>query len=415
MHWLTAAFLFFLLAGASFRVWLALRQIRNVQAHRGRVPVPFDQEISLEEHSKAAAYTAARTRLGIFAGIWDTALMLLWTLGGGLALVDIFWRQWDLPMLWTGVAFILATFIFMSIVSLPFSIYQTFVVEARFGFNRTTPRLFVTDMVKALALSLLIGGPLLALILWLMARAGDYWWVYAWVAWVTFSLAMTWAFPRFISPLFNKFAPLEDKDLKTRIETLLKRCGFKSEGIFVMDGSRRSSHGNAYFTGMGNNKRIVFFDTLMESLEPGEVEAVLAHELGHFRKHHIRKRLLLSFAMSLVGLAILGWLKSQAWFYSALGMDVASDHAALMLFLLVVPVFTFPVTPLGAYLSRRHEFEADEYASEQSDASSLISALVKLYKDNATTLTPDPLHSGFYDSHPPAPVRVARLAELAKG
>jgi len=415
MHWLTAAFLFFLLAGASFRVWLALRQIRNVQAHRDRVPVPFDQEISLEEHSKAAAYTAARTRLGIFAGIWDTALMLLWTLGGGLALVDIFWRQWDLPMLWTGVVFILATFIVMSILSLPFSIYQTFVVEARFGFNRTTLRLFVTDMVKALALSLIIGGPLLALILWLMARAGDYWWVYAWVAWVTFSLAMTWAFPRFISPLFNKFAPLEDKDLKTRIETLLKRCGFKSEGIFVMDGSRRSSHGNAYFTGMGNNKRIVFFDTLMESLEPGEVEAVLAHELGHFRKNHIRKRLLLSFAMSLVGLAILGWLKSQAWFYSALGMDVASDHAALMLFLLVVPVFTFPVTPLGAYLSRLHEFEADEYASEQSDASSLISALVKLYKDNATTLTPDPLHSGFYDSHPPAPVRVARLAELAKG
>lgn len=415
MHWLTAAFLFFLLAGASFRVWLALRQIRNVQAHRDRVPAPFDQEISLQEHSKAAAYTAARTRLGIFAGIWDTALMLLWTLGGGLALVDIFWRQWDLPMLWTGVVFILATFIVMSILSLPFSIYQTFVVEARFGFNRTTLRLFVTDMVKALALSLIIGGPLLALILWLMARAGDYWWVYAWVAWVTFSLAMTWAFPRFISPLFNKFAPLEDKDLKTRIETLLKRCGFKSEGIFVMDGSRRSSHGNAYFTGMGNNKRIVFFDTLMESLEPGEVEAVLAHELGHFRKNHIRKRLLLSFAMSLVGLAILGWLKSQAWFYSALGMDVASDHAALMLFLLVVPVFTFPVTPLGAYLSRLHEFEADEYASEQSDASSLISALVKLYKDNATTLTPDPLHSGFYDSHPPAPVRVARLAELAKG
>ena len=414
MHWLTTAFLFFLLAGACFRAWLSVRQIRNVQSHRNRVPEPFDREISLEEHAKAASYTATRTRVGIFAGIWETVLMLLWTLGGGLALMDLLWRQLELPMLWTGVAFMLSTFILMSILSLPFSIYQTFVIESRFGFNRTTPLLFVSDMLKGLVLSLVIGGPLLALILWLMAKAGDYWWVYAWVAWVTFTLVMTWAFPRFISPLFNKFSPLEDAGLKTRIETLLERCGFKSEGIFVMDGSRRSSHGNAYFTGMGNNKRIVFFDTLMDSLEPGEVEAVLAHELGHFRKNHIRKRLALSFAMSLAGLAILGWLKSQAWFYSALGMDVASDYAALMLFLLVVPVFTFPITPLGAYLSRRHEFEADEYASEQSDARSLISALVKLYKDNATTLTPDPLHSGFYDSHPPAPVRVARLAELAE-
>ena len=415
MHWLTTAFLILLLLGTALRVWLALRQIRNVTAHRGQVPPPFDREISIEEHRKAADYTTARTKVGILAGLWDTVLMLFWTVGGGLALLDAFWRIWNLPLLWTGVVFILGTFVVMSILGLPFSVYQTFVIESRFGFNRTTPRLFIADMLKALLLSLAIGGPLLALILWLMGRAGEFWWLYAWIAWVIFSLTMTWAFPRFISPLFNKFSPLKDQDLKARIETLLDRCGFRSEGIFVMDGSRRSSHGNAYFTGMGNNKRIVFFDTLMESLEPGEVEAVLAHELGHFRKHHIRKRLILSFVFSLAGLAVLGWLKSQAWFYTALGMDVASDHAALMLFLLVVPVFTFPVTPLSAYFSRRHEFEADEYASEQSNARLLISALVKLYKDNATTLTPDRLHSTFYDSHPPAPVRVARLTELAEG
>ncbi len=414
MHWLTIAFLFFLVIGLFFRLWLSLRQIRYVSQHRNAVPQPFAETISLADHQKAADYTVARTRLGIGVKIWDALLLVLWTLGGGLALLDGYLRGLEWGPLVTGIVFMLSFFLIAAVLSLPWSIYQTFGIEARFGFNRTTPGLFAIDLAKGLLLALIIGTPLLAVILWLMKSAGDFWWVYAWLTWVAFGLTMTWAYPRFISPLFNKFSPLTDETLKQRIETLLERCGFRSDGIFVMDGSKRSTHGNAYFTGMGNNKRIVFFDTLMETLSASEVEAVLAHELGHFRKKHIRKRLTVSFVTSLIGLAILGWLKTQLWFYTALGVALPSDYMALMLFMLASPVFTFMFTPVATYLSRRHEFEADEYATQQSDALALVSALVKLYRDNASTLTPDPIHSGFYDSHPPALVRVRRLMELAK-
>jgi STE24 endopeptidase len=306
----------------------------------------------------------------------------------------------------------MSVLVLLSVLSLPFSVYRTFVIESRFGFNRTTPAVFVADQLKGLALLLLLGTPLVLLVLWLMRSAGSAWWLYAWAAWVGFTLALTWAFPTLIAPLFNKFTPLADAALRERIEALLERCGFHSRGIFVMDGSRRSSHGNAYFTGVGNAKRIVFFDTLIESLEPAEIEAVLAHELGHFRRKHVRKRLALAVVLALAGFALLGWLVQAPWFYAALGVQ-PSPHMALLLFMLVVPVFTFPLTPLASWLSRRHEFEADAYAVAQADGPSLAHALVKLYRDNATTLTPDPLHSSFYDSHPPAPIRVARLASLA--
>ncbi|MBT8135509.1 MAG: M48 family metallopeptidase [Gammaproteobacteria bacterium] len=413
MHPLTTAFLILLLAGTAFRLWLASRQVSAVRAHRDRVPQPFDETISLADHQKAADYSATRVRTGMVSEIIDTALLLGWTLGGGLALLDGLWRDAGLGTLLTGVAVIVSAMIIMAALDLPMSVYRTFGIEARYGFNKTTPRLFVADLVKGLVLMLLLGVPLIAVILWLMERAGEFWWLYTWAVWVGFTLLITWAYPAFIAPLFNKFSPLPNQELAQRIEQLLNRCGFRSKGIFVMDGSRRSTHGNAYFTGVGNNKRIVFFDTLMESLGHEEIEAVLAHELGHFRKRHVLRRLLLSFALSLAGLALLGWLITKPWFFGALGVDTPSNHMALLLFVMVVPVFTFPLTPLMSYLSRRDEFEADVYAAEQSNASALITALCKLYRDNATTLTPDALHSGFYDSHPPATARVARLSELA--
>ncbi|MEO1576270.1 MAG: M48 family metallopeptidase, partial [Pseudomonadota bacterium] len=323
------------------------------------------------------------------------------------------WRGFDLSELWTGVGVILSAMALMAIVDLPFSLYRTFGLEARFGFNKTTPGTFIADMLKMAIVAAILGSPLVAVILWLMQSSGTLWWLYAWVVWVAFSLGITWAYPAFIAPLFNKFSPLENDGLKARIEALLARCGFRSSGIFVMDGSTRSTHGNAYFTGVGNNKRIVFFDTLIDSLEPLEVEAVLAHELGHFRLRHIRKRLIVAFIMGLIGLAVLGFAAQQPWMYTALGIDTPSNHMALLLFLTVSPVFTFALTPISARTSRRHEFEADEYAAGQSDAGALIDALVKLYRDNATALSPDPLHSSFYDSHPPGPARVAHLKALA--
>ncbi|MGH8494647.1 MAG: M48 family metallopeptidase [Gammaproteobacteria bacterium] len=409
---LSTLFLAFVLAGTLLRLWLSRRQIRAVAANRDTVPAPFAGEISEAQHRKAADYTIVRSRAGIVETVVEAALLVLWTLGGGLQLVDVVWRSFDVGPLWTGTSMILSTFLIMGLLALPFSVYRTFVIEERFGFNKTTPALFVTDLLKGAALTLVLGAPLTFAILWIMRAAGDFWWLYAWLVWTAFSLGLTWAYPAFIAPLFNRFSPLEDERLRARIEALLDRCGFRSKGIFVMDGSRRSAHGNAYFTGVGNNKRIVFFDTLMESLEHGEVEAVLAHELGHFRMRHVRKRLVLGFVFSLLGFALLGWLEMKPWFYAALGIDTPSHHAAIILFLLVAPVFLFPLTPIGAWLSRRHEFEADAYAAEQSDARALIAALVKLYRDNASTLTPDPVHSGFYDSHPPARTRIARLDEL---
>lgn len=413
MHPMTLAFLMFLLAGTAFRLWLATRQQTAVKAHRNNVPKPFDETISLDDHQKAADYTVARVKTGMFAELIDTALMLGWTLAGGLALLNSVWLTAGLSSLLTGVAVIVSALILMSLLDLPMSLYRTFVIEERFGFNKTTPGLFVADMFKGLILMLLIGVPLVAVVLWLMETAGERWWLYTWVVWTGFTLLMTWAYPAFIAPMFNKFSELSNAELAKRIEALLDRCGFRSKGIFVMDGSRRSSHGNAYFTGVGNNKRIVFFDTLMESLGHDEIEAVLAHELGHFRKRHVTRRLIMTFALSLAGLALLGWLIKQAWFFSALGVPTASNHIALLLFIMVVPVFTFPLTPLMSYLSRRDEFEADQYAAEQCDANALITALCKMYRDNASTLTPDSLHSGFYDSHPPATSRVARLSQLA--
>ncbi len=412
MHWLTTSFLILLVLGTGLRLWLSRRQLNAVNAGRAAVPRPFNEGIELKDHHKAADYTSASVRLGMLDTVIDAVLLLGWTLGGGLALLQTAWGSLGWSQVTTGTAFILSAFIAMSALSLPLSAYKTFSIEKRFGFNRTTVGLYVSDMLKSGVLMVALGAPLIALVLWLMNAAGQLWWLYTWAVWVGFSMLLTWAYPAFIAPLFNKFSPLSDNDLKTRIEALLGRCGFRSQGIFVMDGSRRSSHGNAYFTGVGNNKRIVFFDTLIDSLDPLEIEAVLAHELGHFRKNHVMKRLIMTFAMALIGLAILGWLIQQPWFYSALGANEPSSHMALMLFLLVTPVFTFVLTPVMSSLSRRDEFEADEYAAEQSDANALVKALVKLYRDNATTLTPDTVHWQFYDSHPPAPVRIARLNTL---
>lgn len=413
MHFLTITFLVLLLLGSAFRLWLLQRQMHAVSRHRDRVPEPFDRSITIEAHRRAADYTAARARVAMADEAIDTLLLLGWTVGGGIALLDALWRGGEAATLWSGVGVIISALLIMSLLSMPVSAYRTFVVEQRFGFNKTTAGLFVADTLRNAVLMAALGTPLVAVILWLMNMAGSLWWLYAWAVWVAFTLLMTWAYPAFIAPLFNRFTPLADESLAGRIDELLRRCGFRSKGIFVMDGSRRSTHGNAYFTGVGNNKRIVFFDTLIDSLGEGEIEAVLAHELGHFRKRHVTRRLALMFALSLAGLALLGWLVDKAWFYTALGVPAPSNHVALLLFLLVIPVFTFPFTPIGSFLSRRDEFQADEYAAAQSDAQALISALVKLYRDNATTLTPDRLYSGFYDSHPPAPIRVARLAELA--
>jgi len=409
MSWLTPLFLLALTAGTALRLWLGSRQIAAVQAHRDRVPGPFEGQISLADHQRAADYTVARVRLGRVAVVVDALVTLGLTLGGGIALVDAAWRStgWGQP--WLGAAVIFTVLLFAGLINLPFSIWRTFRLEARFGFNRTTPGLFVTDLLKSLLLGLLLGGPLLIAVLLLMERAGRWWWLYAWAVWIGFSLLLAWAWPRFLAPIFNRFTPLEDEALRVRIEALLARCGFDARGVFVMDGSRRSTHGNAYFTGIGRNKRVVFLDTLLEKLGAAEIEAVLAHELGHFRLRHIHQGLLLSAVSALAGLALLGWLARQPGFYAALGVPLPSTHAALLLFLLVAPVFTYFLTPLRAWWSRRHEFQADEFAAGYADARALADALVKLYRDNASTLTPDRLHSAFYDSHPPALVRIARL------
>jgi STE24 endopeptidase len=403
--------LFVSLLGLSvlLRLWLAGRHLRHVTAHRPAVPVAFRDRISLADHQKAADYTRAGVKLGRIELLYGTLLLLLWTLGGGLDLLGQWWSGLGLGGIATGIAILVSAFTIMAILDLPAQLYSTFVLEERFGFNRTTPATFVSDLLKHTLLLAALGIPLAWVALTLMAQAGGLWWLYLWAVWVSFSLFMMWAYPAFIAPLFNRFSPLEDDALRARIQRLLDQCGFRSQGIFVMDGSRRSGHGNAYFTGFGRNKRIVFFDTLLKDLEPAEIEAVLAHELGHFKRKHVQKRLLSMMAMSLAGLALLGWLIEQPWFYQGLGVTQASHAMALLLFLLVSPVFTFFLQPLFAFWSRRHEFEADEYAAQQANAQDLIKALVKLYQENASTLTPDPLYSAFHDSHPPAPVRVAHL------
>jgi STE24 endopeptidase len=409
----TGLFLFLLVAMLATRLWLANRHVRYVRAHRAHVPSAFKGRIKLAIHHKAADYTVAKTRFGIVTMFVDAALLLIWTLGGGLELLDQIWRSAGFGELVTGTGFLVSAFLIMGVLDIPASLYQTFVIEARFGFNRSTPALFFADLAKQALLLLLIGLPLGLAALWLMQRAGDLWWFYLWLLWCGFTLFMIWAYPAVIAPLFNKFTPLTDRAVLRRVQALLKRAGFQSRGVFVMDGSRRSAHGNAYFTGFGRSKRVVFFDTLLNTLRGPEIEAVLAHELGHFRHHHIRKRMLVLFASSLGGLALLGWLIQQPWFYQGLGVATPSNYVALILFLMVSPVFTFFLQPVMAWASRRHEYQADAYAAKESDTAAMIRALVKLYRDNASTLTPDPLYSAFYDSHPPASLRIAHLQAMA--
>ena len=414
LQWLTWAFLFAVAAETLTRLWLGSRQIAAVQAHRDEVPEPFRGQIALADQQKAADYTTARVRLGRWATVVEALVKVLLTLGGGLAAVDAVWRQTGLGEPWRGACVVATVMMLLQLVGLPFSLWRTFRIEARFGFNRVSPQLYAVDLLKQLLLAVLLGGPLLLATLTLMDRAGAGWWVWAWLIWLAWTLGLTWAAPRFIAPLFNRFSPLTDESLKKRVETLLERCGFAARGgVFVMDGSLRSAHGNAYFTGIGRNKRIVFFDTLLSRIEPQEIEAVLAHELGHFRLHHVRQRLTASVLLTFGGLALLAWAARQPGFYGALGVPVPSAAMALILFAVTVPVFAFFATPVMSSWSRRHERQADDFAAEYADAGKLAAALVKLFRDNASTLTPDRLHSAFFDSHPPALERIGRLTALA--
>lgn len=410
MNAFTALFVIALLSAYAIEFWLLRRHLAYVADHRQAVPDAFRERISLEAHRKAADYTLAKGKVATASHLVTAALLLLFTLGGGIDRLAALWNLTELSPILAGTGLILSTLLLMQLIELPLGVYQTFSVEQRFGFNRTTARQYLKDLGLQLLLTLALGVPLLALLLWVMSSLGSAWWIWAWAILMGFSILMSWAFPTFIAPLFNKFTPLQDQPLRQRIETLLDRCGFHSKGIFVMDGSRRSGHGNAYFTGIGNNKRIVFFDTLLNTLDHDEVEAVLAHELGHFKRKHVLKMLVASSAVTFTGFAILGWLSNQDWFYSGLGVSVPSDAAALLLFILISPVFTVFLQPILAYFQRRHEFEADDYAAGQTRPSFLISALVKLYRDNASTLTPDPLYSAFHYSHPPAAIRIANLS-----
>ncbi len=402
-------FLSALTLNALLHVWLARRQLKHVAAHRDQVPTAFAAQISLAEHQKAADYSQAKTRLGL-AEFAAGLLLLALTYGGLLQGFHTILARW---LEVGGYAHGLALFACLALASftvdLPFALYRTFVLEERFGFNKMTVRLFLVDLGKQALLGALIGAPVLLAVLWLMAAMGSYWWFYVWLFWLGFNLLALLLYPTLISPLFNKFSPLADAALKSRIEALLSRCGFRAQGLLVMDGSRRSAHGNAYFTGFGAAKRIVFFDTLLARLEAQEVEAVLAHELGHYRHRHVWQRVALLALFSLAALYLLGLLITLPWFYAGLGVSAQSTAIALILFSLVLPVFSFLFSPLLSHLSRRHEYQADAYAARQTAASDLISALAKLYRDNAATLTPDPLHSLFYDSHPPAALRIAQL------
>lgn len=409
---LGSAFLAALLISLSVKLWLLWRQIRHVAAHRSAVPAAFADRVSLTDHQKAADYTLAKARAAILPLFVDVAMVLWLTLGGGLQMLHELVAA-RLDGLHYGVALIVVTMLLFSLIDMPFALYRQFVIEVRFGFNRMTFGLFLTDLAKQTLISAALGIPLLYAVLGLMGKMGDAWWLYVWLLWTGFNLLMLWAYPAFIAPLFNKFAPLTDTALAERIEKLLARCGFRSKGLFVMDGSKRSAHGNAYFTGLGNNKRIVFFDTLIERLSPAETEAVLAHELGHFRHRHIVQRMLMMFGAALGFLCLLAQLMHTDWFFSGLGVGTQNTALALLLFMFALPPFLFPLSPLGSLLSRRHEYQADRYAAEHAVASDLVSALVKLYQDNAATLTPDPVYSSFYDSHPPAALRIRALQSAA--
>jgi STE24 endopeptidase len=413
MNTFTFVFLIALFISSSIQFWLAKRQADYVAAHRSAVPDAFKSKVPLEAHQKAADYTLAKIKLGNIDGALGIIVLLLLTLGGGINTAFEYWSTIVSSPLIAGVAATATIFLIMTLVEIPTSVYQTFVIEEKFGFNKSSVNQFIKDQLLHLALGAAIGLPLLALILWVMDNVGPQWWLWAWGIIMGFSLLMSWLYPTVIAPLFNKFTPMEEGSLKDRIQGLLARCGFNSQGIFIMDGSKRSGHGNAYFTGLGNNKRIVFFDNLVNSLEEEELEAVLAHELGHFKCKHVIKMLIATSIMSLISLAILGWLINEPWFYTGLGVEQPSNAAALLLFILVSSSFTFFMQPISAYFQRKFEFEADDFAASNAKASKMISGLVKLYEENANTLTPDPLYSAFHYSHPPAAIRIAHLESKA--
>ncbi|MDF3081655.1 M48 family metallopeptidase [Burkholderia sola] len=413
----TLLFAIAVLAMVVTKLWLASRQIRFVAAHRNGVPAQFSATIPLTAHQRAADYTVERTRLTMLEIVVSAAVLVGLTLLGGVGALDTLLTGWLGRGYGQQLALVAAVLAITGAIDVPFEYYRQFGIEQRFGFNRMTKRLFFTDMLKNTLLGAVLGLPLLFVVLWLMNQAGNLWWLWTWIVWVAFQMLVLLIYPTFIAPLFNKFEPLKDDALRARIESLMKRCGFAAKGLFVMDGSRRSAHGNAYFTGFGASKRIVFFDTLLARLSGQEIEAVLAHELGHFKRRHVMKRMLVSFVLSLVLLALLGWLAQRTWFYTGLGvtpsLDTSNAGAALVLFFLAIPVFLFFATPFSSLTSRKHEFEADAFAASQTDAQDLVSALVKLYEDNASTLTPDPVYTAFYYSHPPASQRIDRLLQHA--
>ena len=412
------------------KLWLARRHLAHIAAHRTAVPEAFHEKVRLTDHQKAADYTTAKTRFDMLGTLFDAALLLAFTVAGGIQFIAgmvsaKLGNGWFGTPIMEGMATLVAVLVIYSLLEAPFNIYRTFVIEARFGFNKITFKLYLLDALKGILIGAVLGLPLLFGVLWLMGRMGEYWWLYVWLVWVVFNLLILFIYPSFIAPLFNKFSPLQDDAMKSRIETLLAKCGFTAQGLFVMDGSKRSAHGNAYFTGFGKTKRIVFFDTLLERLSINEIEAVLAHELGHFKRRHVVKRIAATFALSLGFLWLLGLLMQTTWFYQGLGVTIhspldisggagqaPSTALALLLFFLVLPVFSFLLSPIMSAYSRKHEFEADAYAAKQTDSADLVSALVKLYQDNAATLTPDPLYSKFYDTHPPAMVRISHLQTL---
>ncbi len=415
--WMTAAFALALMASVLLKYWLATRQMRHVAAHRDAVPAAFQTHITLDAHHKAADYTIAQGRLGLLELAFGTAVVLGWTLLGGLSWLNATLLQWMEPGVLQQVALLAAFMVLGSALDLPFTLYRTFVLEQRFGFNKTTPKLWIQDLVKSTLVGAAIGLPVAALVVWMMGATGAYWWIWTWGVWMGFNILMLLVYPTWIAPLFNQFKPLEDATLKERVSTLMARCGFTSNGFYVMDGSKRSAHANAYFTGFGASKRVVFYDTLLAQLNPAEVDAVLAHELGHFKHRHIIKRMVALFGLSLLGFALLGWVSQQVWFYTGLGvipnMTGANDALALLLFMMVLPLLGSFVGPVFAQLSRKHEFEADAYAIAHTSGADLSSALLKLYKDNASTLTPDPVYVRFYYSHPPASERLGRMLSPA--
>lgn len=413
--WITIAFLLTLALNFLIELWLNIKNQFYISSHSSTVPEEFNEVVNLEAHQKAANYSRAKLQLSRFILFFDAAVLLFMTLGGGFQEIYNYWLGTELSPIWRDTAFLLSTFWFLSLLHLPFSWISTFKIEQEFGFNKMTPIKFVSDLLKQWALMLALGIPLIWVILTVMtAYFNEAWWLYTWIIWIAFNLTLMWAYPKWIAPIFNKFTPLEEGEMKQRIEALLQKTGFESNGIFVMDGSSRSGHGNAYFTGFGKNKRIVFFDTLLEKLSPDEVEAVLAHELGHFKHGHIKKMMAESFILSLVGLALLGWLVQQSVFYTGLGMTSQTPAAALLLFATVVPTLFFFLGPISAIRSRKNEFEADAFAAQHVGAEHLISALLKMYRDNASSLTPDPSYSAYHDSHPPAKIRIDHLKSLQK-